>query len=138
MQSTHRFVSFVLSLAYCVLESLSFVQRFQVHRSMQLDVHGKKYIPKPSPWKTIPETYDEVLWENGELLWDFLETKKDKNGTETNLTSNKRPSPINPDPSPNSNVHSLFTKKDQEKPKINIKYPIYTRISSNEMRMAYM
>jgi hypothetical protein len=131
MTLTHFFVLVALFLTQCVLESMSFIQRFRFHHSTRLEARN-------TFWNNIPEPYNEVLWENGEIAWDFpqLDTNKNdtKNGNETDSTLG-----VQGVPPTDPNRPIPFTKKGvQEKPQINIKLPLYTRISSHELRMAYV
>lgn len=129
MTSARLFVIFALFLAQCLLESRSFIQRFRVYHSTRL---GARY---PS-WNNIHEPYDEVLWENGEVSWDFPEINKNdtKNGNETDPTSGVQNLP----PTDPNRPIPFIKKGGQEKPQINIKLPLYTRVSSHELRMAYV
>lgn len=144
MSLTHFFVLLVLFLTQCVLESVSFIPRFRFRTRLGLQRAASisdRSNNKTDPWSSIPDTYEGlveawILLQDGEIPWDFPELDKNdtKNGNETDLTSGVQDLPPT---DPNRPIP--FIKKDgQEKPQINIKPPLYTRVSSHELRMAYV
>jgi len=149
MTLTHFFVLVALFLTQCVLESVSFIPRFRFYQSMmRLGASKGKEVSdrsknKTDPWSSIPDTYEGlveawILLQDGEIPWDFPELDNNKNDTK-NGNETDPISGVQGVPPTDPNRPIPFTKKGgQENPQINIKLPLYTRISSHELRMAYV